>query len=264
MQRVGAVLIILGAVFALLAGFTVFVLFPRQPPAPPEPTTSVIVAFQGIEARTELSADQLGKVDWPARVPTPIGAFQNTDEVMGKLALVPIHPGQPIIDQMLIDKPQLKENHSNASLILDQGTRAVSLPVSADANVAEAVQVGDRVDVIATFTIQPITNTQSAQPVGPPIIVTQRILQDVLILQVGTWPRPASQGQAAPATQPTGIVTLQVTEQDALVVKYVQGQAGYFALALRPANDHALANPTPVTIDYLIDHFGLVRPTPTR
>ncbi len=264
MQRVGIVLIVLGAVFALLAGFTLFVLFPRQPQALPEPTTSVIVAFQGIDARTELSADRLGKMDWPARVPTPIGAFQNTDQVAGKLALVPINPGQPIIDKMLIDKPEFKEMHSNASLILDKGTLAIALPVSPDANVAESVQVGDRVDIIATFTIQPITNTQSVQPVGPPIIVTQRILQDVLVLQVGTWPRPVSQGQTGPATQATGIVTLQVTEQEALVVKYVQGQAGYFSLALRPANDHALANPTPVTIDYLIDHFGLVRPTPIR
>jgi hypothetical protein len=89
-------------------------------------------------------------------------------------------------------------------------------------------------------------------------------LQDVLIIQVGTWTRPVPQGQQPAQAQATGMLTLQVTEQDALVVKYVQGQAGYFALALRPANDHVLANPTPVTIDYLIDHFGLVRPTPTR
>lgn len=258
MRRVGVALIVLGFFFASFAGLALFVFFPRQNQPPEVPTTSLVVAFQNIQQRTEVSKDQLGHVDWPQQIPTPIGGFANPDDVVGKLALVPIYPGEPVIDKMVVDKSALKETHSNAALILDQGTLAFALPVSLDTNVAEAVQAGDRVDLIATFTIQPITSTET---IGGPVILTQRLLQDVLVLQVGPWPRGAA---AAQQGQVTAVVTLQVKEQDVLVVQYAQVNATALALALRAANDHNQVNPTPVTIDYLKEHFGFATPVPGR
>ncbi len=267
MRRIGVVLMILGLILALFAAGLVYFLLPR--PAQPvlEPTTSLVVAFQDIPERTEIGSDQLGKVDWPQHVPTPIGAFGNTEAVTGKLALTHIYAGQPIIDKVLVDKDKIKETKSNAALVLEPQTLAIALPVSMDTSVAEAVEAGDRVDVIATFTLQPISGTQRVENVGPPVVITQRILQDVLILQVGPWPHQATATQAqSSSSQPTNttIVTFQVPMQDALVVKYVQGQAGYFTLALRAANDHTIFNPTPVTIDYLKEHYGIAYPTPGR
>lgn len=258
MRRIGAVLIILGVLFASFAGLALFVFFPRQAQPPAEPTTGLVVAFQSIQERTEVTGEQLGQVDWPQRLPTPIGAFAKPEDVAGKLAIVPIYPGQPVIDKMLTDKASLKETHGNASLVLEPGNVAIALPVTINSNVAEAIQAGDRVDLVTTFTLQPITGTQVA---GLPVIVTQRLLQDVLVLQVGPWPRAGTGAQPSPTT---AVVTLQVKEQDALVVKYAQVNANDFALVLRPANDHKLVDPTPVTIDYLKERFGFSTPVPGR
>lgn len=258
MRRVGLALIILGVLFAMFAGLALFVFFPRQTQPAEAPTINLVVAFQNIQQRTEVTKEQLGQVDWPQSIPTPIGGFSNQEDVVGKLAIVPIYPGEPIIDKMLIDKTQVKQSQSNAALLLEQGTIAFALPVTVNTNVAEALQAGDRVDLIATFTLQPITGTET---VGLPVVLTQRLLQDVLVLQVGPWPR---EGAPAQQSQVTAVVTLQVKEQDALVVQYAQINATELALGLRPANDHILVNPTPVTIDYLKEHFGFATPVPGR
>ncbi len=265
MRRVGAILIIVGAVLAMLAGLILFAFFPRQAQPVLEPTTSVIIAFQNIPERTEITADELGKMDWPQHIPTPIGAYSDSEAVTGKLSLVPIYAGQPIIDKAIVDKSQSKETKSNASLVLDPAMVAIALPVTVDSSVANAVQAGDRVDLLATFNLQPITGTQKVESAGPPVIVTQRLLQDVLIIQVGSWPATSNTQAVSGQTQSNvAMVTFQVSEQDALVVKYMQGQAQYFSLALRAANDHTLFNPTPVSVDYLKEHFGIVPATPGR
>jgi Flp pilus assembly protein CpaB len=272
MRRVGGVLIILGVTFAIIAGIILFALYPQQSAPAPEPTVDVVVAFQNIPQYTEIGPGQVGTVSWPQRIPTPIGAFAQPGDTVGKLTQAPIYPGQPVVQQLLVDKSQLKETHSNASLILDSGTLAIALPVSTNTNVAEAVEPGDRVDLVATFRI---TGTQTSQS-SSEIVVTQRLLQDVLVLEVGTWPRPGPP-QQAPAVSPVGagtapqintttttttsnpapvVVTLELSMQDVLVLKNMEANASDFTLALRPANDHALANPTPVTLDYLQQRFN--------
>ncbi len=264
MRRVGIILIILGAVFAVLAGVMLFFLYPRQPQPVLESSLPVVVAFQNIGERTEIKPEQLGKMDWPQHIPTPIGAYADSESVAGKLALVPIYAGQPIIDKSLMDKEPFKETKSNASLILPQKMVAIALPVSVDSSVANAIQAGDRVDILAIFPISPVTPTEglatpTPMPIKPPI--AQRILQDVLILQVGPWPRGGGAanagGTANNADQAAAIVTFQVSEQDALVIKYIQTQASYFTFALRANQDHTLFNPTPVSIDYMYEHFDI-------
>ncbi len=275
MRRAGAVFIILGVIFALLAGVALFVLFPRQTQPVPEPTVDLVVAFQNIPQRTEIGPDQVGKASWPQHIPTPVGGYANPEDVIGKLAQVPISPGQPVVQQMLLDKGELKETHSNATYIIEPGTLAVALPVNTNSNVAEAIQAGDRVDLVATFTITGTQSTQGAEAKG--IVVTQRLLQDVLVLQVGTWPRPGPPQQAQ-STSPLGggtttqvsastqsnpapvVVTLELKMQDVLVLKSMEANATDFTLALRSVNDHALANPTPATLDYLQQRFNFRLP----
>jgi Flp pilus assembly protein CpaB len=213
------------------------------------------VAFQAIQERSEVAPDQIGAVDWPEKVPTPTGGFDKPEAALGKFATVPIYPGEPIIDKMLIDKAALKETHSNASLLLEKGTVAVAMPVTINSNVAEAIQAGDRVDIIATFTSQPApTGSQTSLPV----IATQHTLQDVLILQVGPWPGPSSKAQSSSAVT---VVTMQLKEQDALVLKYAEQNANHITLVLRPANDHDLVTTEPVTLDYINQRFGYKFPS---
>ncbi len=247
MSRAGRLLFVFGILIALISGFFVFILLISSQPKPVEvPTTKLVIAFQNIGSRSEIGPEHVGVADWPLAVPTPSGGFGRTADVIGKLATAPIYPGQPVTEKMVIDKSLVKETHSNAALILEKGTVAMAMPVTSRSNVAEAIQAGDRVDMIATYRS---TSTTS----GAGSAATQRMLADVLILQVGPWPKSGEQDQA---TGSGALVTFQLKEQDALVLHYALESAGNITLVLRPANDHDLIQLEPVTFDYINQRFG--------
>ncbi|HEY6041209.1 MAG TPA: RcpC/CpaB family pilus assembly protein, partial [Anaerolineae bacterium] len=167
-----------------------------------------------------------------------------------KLAIGAIYPGQPIIARDLLDKNKAKETHSNAALILDKGTVAIAVPVSIRSNVAQAVQPGDRVDILVTFPV----------PRGAaPTITTQRLLEDVLILQVGPWPAPTDTQQAQQTAANSTVLTFQLKEQLAMDLEYVLNNASSYMLVLRPATDHEILPLEPVTLDYLIQKYKFVK-----
>jgi Flp pilus assembly protein CpaB len=252
MRRGGRVLVILGMVLALVAGGGVYVVLANaEPQAVPVKTTKIVMSVQNIVERSEVAPEQVAPVDWPMTIPTPVGAFDKPADAVGKFAKVPIYSGQPLVSDMLIDKSELKDTHSNASLLLEKGNVAIALPVTINSNVANAIQAGDRVDILATFTAQPsATGNQAA---GPPLIASHHLMQNVLILQIGPWPSPDTKDQSG---SQVAVVTLQLNEQDALVLKYALENSNGLTLVLRPANEIELANPEPVTLDYINKRFG--------
>jgi Flp pilus assembly protein CpaB len=246
MSRAGKVLFLLGLLIAVVSGGAIYLLLTLSQPAPPEVSTvPLVIAFQNIAARSEIVPGHVGMAKWPSALPTPIGAYEHPNDVVGKLAAAPIAPGQAVLSQMLIDKGVVKETHSNAALILEKGTIAVAMPVTIKSNVAEAIQAGDRVDVIATFGAQ-----EGAA-------ATQRLLADVLIMQVGPWPNPNAKAQSAGGT---AVVTLQLKEQESLVLIYAMDHASTLSLVLRPAGDHDLVTLEPVTFDYINQRYGFKLP----
>jgi Flp pilus assembly protein CpaB len=254
MRRGGKILVILGIVLALIAGAGVYVvLATAEPGTAPVQTTKLVIAVQPIDQRTEIQPEQLAQADWPVTIPTPIGAYAQPTEVAGKFAMVPINPGQPLIDKMVKSKAELKDTGGNASLLIDKGMVAIALPVSMNTNVAQAIEVGDHVDILATFTAQPVAGSQNA---GPPQTATQRLLPDVLIIQVGPWPSTCGKGECN-----SSVVTFQLKEQDALVLKYALEKSEGLTLVLRPSNDHQLDTLEPVTMEYINKRFGFKFPT---
>lgn len=252
MRRGGRIFVILGLVLALISGAGVFVVLASAEPQPVEvPTTKLVIAFQQIPSRSEVAPDQVGQVDWPERIPTPIGAYQDPGEVIGKLTKAPIYPGQPIVQEMLIEKDEVQVQHSNAALILEKGQVAIAFGVTLNSDVAEAIQAGDRVDLIVTY------SAQVQDPAGQQAsyVVTQTTLQNVLVLQVGPWPREIGE-QSSTGGGPVSIITVQVPEQDALVIKHVENTASVYSLALRAANDDQLFTTEPVTLEYINKRFN--------
>ena len=249
MNRVGVVIFALGIFIALVSGLGVFImLLLSQPRVPETATTKLVVAFQNIPARSEIIPEQVGLANWPRAVPTPIGGLERTDDAIGKLAIAPIPPGQPITDKLLVDKELAKETKSTAALILEKGTVAIAMPVTTRSNVAEAIQAGDRVDIIVTFKSQ--STTSSA-------VATQRLLSDVLILQVGPWPAAGSRSQSGSGSS---VVTLQLKEQDAAVLVYTMDFASTVTLVLRPADDREIVPLEPVTFDYINQRYNFKLP----
>jgi Flp pilus assembly protein CpaB len=247
MNRAGRLLFIFGVVIALGSGFFVFLLLALSNQSKPADvaTLKLVIAVQNISPRTEIQANQLQRTDWPAALPTPIGGYEQISDVTGKLATSPLAPGQPVTDRVVVDKKDLKETHSSAALILEKGNVAVAMPVTIKSSVAQAIQAGDRVDVIATL----------KSPSGGTGTATQRVLADMLILQVGPWPGADSKGQSQ-SSGGAAVITLQLKEQDVLALESTQQFASEVTLVLRSAEDHDIQQLEPVTFDYINQRFN--------
>jgi Flp pilus assembly protein CpaB len=146
---------------------------------------------------------------------------------------------------MLVDKSaSAGDSRGTAAYVLEKGSVAMAMPITVKSSVADAIQVGDRVDLIVTMHSPSSTS-----------ISTQRLLADVLILQVGSWQKAQNQSGTA-----SSIVTFQLKEQDALALEYTILHADALTMVLRPANDHELAPLEPVTFDYINQRFGFRLP----
>ncbi len=253
MKKGGRIFVLLGLVLAVIAGGGVyFALLTATPPTTAPKTVDVLMAVQGITAKSEIAPEQVQSMPWPEGVPTPAGAFAQPTEVAGTIAVVPVLPYQAITKDMVVTKDENDKSHGYASLLVEKGSVAMAFPVSLSSNVADAIQAGDRVDILATFTVQPVTAT--GQPQGITQTKTQRLLADVLILNIGSWPPPGNKG-AAPAGD-SKIVTFQVTEQDAMVLQHSIQKADVLNLVLRSSNDHEMWTLEPVNIEYIDKRFG--------
>lgn len=271
MRRGGRILILLGIVLGILtAAGTFFTLTSNQQGTSQQVSTrSIVIAQQNIGERTEIPPEAVGKADWPEAF-VPAGAFTSLDQVSGKLAIQPIYQGQIILPQMLIDKTKVKETRSNASFVVPEGKVAVAFPLDTLSGVAGAIQNGDTVDILLTLTpasgTKPITATTAAQsPGGEGQPVSQLMLQDVLILNIGNWPTAAPTTQETRNAPPSNIVTFALDRQDALALKSAREQ-GQVELVLRRAGDHGKLTTEPVNLQYLNKrfNFNLILPTGSR
>ncbi len=255
MRRGGRILILLGIVLAIMtAGGTFAVVSTSQPQAQAVAVKSVVVALQNIPGRAEITADAIGKADWPDAL-VPIGAFDASADVIGKLSISPIFQGQIILAPMIIDKSKVKETRSNASFLIPDNKVAVALPITALSGVAGALQAGDTVDILLTL-VPPKEISGTAPRTGAAALeggaITQTMLQDVLILQVGNWPTGAPADKQAAAS---AIITVVLDRQDALALKAAR-ELGALELALRKAGDQKIGTTEPVTLPYLDKRFN--------
>lgn len=128
--------------------------------------------------------------------------------------------------------------------------------------------------------------------VGPterqrPRLATQRTIQDALVVHVGQFPpdgkfigRPSTptpapveneeeqvdaQGEPLPTATPTlpDIITLAVTPQDAVVLAWIIESRLPVTLALRSAGDASRSSTSTVTLDYMVETYG-INPPPKR
>ena len=268
MKRGGRVFVLFGLVLGLITAGGTFVFLSTQTTAPQIPTRSVIIAMQPIPERSEIPAQAIGRQEWPEYA-LPPGAivFDKIEDVAGKLSLVPIYQGQIIMSPMIIDKREAKEKRSDASFLIPEGKVAVAFPIAELSGVAGALQAGDVVDILLTLNPTQLPSTRTGTPVtssagteGLP--VTQLMLQNVMILQVGAWRTATSQEKGGPSA----FVTFVLDRQDALTLKSAREQ-GTIELVLRPAlkdGDKAFTT-EPVNLQYLNKRFNFnLVPLPTR
>ncbi len=112
-----------------------------------------------------------------------------------------------------------------------------------------------------------------------PRLVTQLIIEDARVLHVGDFlerkpqptPEPQQEGQQMQAEQQQpqtpeapaapDVVTLIVTPQDAVTIKYLLDRHMILTLVLRGADDEGPLETEAVTLTYLLDEYRLVIPS---
>lgn len=132
-----------------------------------------------------------------------------------------------------------------------------------------------RLQVLANGWVVNLTPKEAQRP----RLVTQLTVQDAIVLRVGDWPseeEPApseeetpppeaqpAEGAAQPTPSPRQTVeplTLIVTPQDAMVLKYAQEVGASIDLVLRSAADRGQITTESVTLQYIFDRFEIQLP----
>lgn len=151
----------------------------------------VVVAAHDIKARTVITASDLTLGNFS---PAPPEAFTATKDVLGKGARVDITGGQPITANLIAPSGDLLSTSDVAYLPIPKGWIAVTVPTGEQVGVGGYVQVGDRINVLAT-----INTGVFGQSPARNVVLT--VFRDVDVLRVG----PAN------GTATAGVVTSSLT-----------------------------------------------------
>jgi pilus assembly protein CpaB len=182
------------------------------------PTRNVVVARADLSLGSELRADDLQAVEWPAEA-VPEGAFSQTSELVGRGLVASIVRNEPILPSKLSSK----EAGAGLPPIIPPGKRAVSVKVNEVISVAGYVLPGTFVDVVAT-----------QSPSGRPEEMTSKIvLSQVQVLTAGTR---MEQNQKDGKPLQVTVVTLLVTPDEAERLALASSE-GQIHLALRNPMD---------------------------
>jgi pilus assembly protein CpaB len=162
--------------------------------------TKVVVARNGIAARTRIQSSDL---ELKAVSPIPPESFTDIAVVTGKGARVDIPAGSPVTANLITQTVDQLNSSELTYLPIPSGYVAVTVPTSEQVGVAGYVQVGDRITVLATMN----TNAFGAGA-GAPVVRT--VFKDLNVIRVG----PATTGQAG-AGELTSSLTVVMTGCDA-------------------------------------------------
>lgn len=197
------------------------------------PTRPVVVATTNLALGSELRADDLSTIAWPASA-VPEGAFAQPSEIIGRGLIMSVVRHEPILPLKLASK----EAGSGLPPIIPEGKRAVSVKVNEVIGVAGYVLPGTFVDVLAT-----------ANPTERPEDVTTKVvLTTVQVLTAGTrLEQDTKDGKPIQVT----VVTLLVTPEEAerLTLATTEGK---IQLALRNPLDSSAPNTPGVKPDALL------------
>lgn len=192
------------AAFVAAAGVASFpYLFPSQT------GTSVVVARNGIPARTKIaSGDLMLKVINP----TPPDSFTNINDVAGKGARVDIPAGAAVTSNLVASSSDLLSSTDITYLPIPSGYLALTIPTSEQLGVGGYVQAGDRIQMLASIN----TSTFGS---NPGVVAVRTVFKDVYVIRVG----PVNSEAVGPAI--TSSLTVVVTACDAEYLDWLLSNA---------------------------------------
>jgi pilus assembly protein CpaB len=237
MEKTNKKIIVIAVVLSLITAILIYMYISRSNTVvePQIENVTVYVAARTIPARTEITASDIKQTSM-AKELLNSNAVTDPEEITGKYTLQSIIEGELIRSERLAD-----EDSMYVSYMVPEGTRAVSINVTEQTNVANLVRPGDFVDMVVSF-----DKEEDAEGAIYPRI-TKMLIQNVQVLALGQDVILSSDKLKEPPTT----VTLAVKASD--VEKFVfASEFGIIRLALRPVGD-----------DSKINSQGIMRPDMT-
>lgn len=190
--------------------------------APGRPQTTVVAAARELPAGTTVARDDVRAVPWTGGQ-APVGSFNKPEQVLGKVIVQPVAPGEPIMQSRVASK-------DGGGAGVPEGMRAVSIHVSDSSGVVALLKPGFKVDV----------QTFASRSQRAPKDEMRTLLRGVPVLSVSTQPEQSSQGYfSAP------VVTLLAQAPDAEQLALADS-FGRLRLSLRNPLEPAGVPATPV------------------
>jgi Flp pilus assembly protein CpaB len=274
---------VLLAVLAFVA--IVILLNQRAPVETPEAVQeTVLVATQAIEIGDPVTPDIVEElaVDPEAVQGTPL---RSTSQVAGQPALFAIPAGAQVTGELIGSGDQLAVN---IAAQLEPGEKAITFQVDRVTGVDFLVKPGDTIDIVMSqqITVLQETADSAANEVedAPPRFeaitgledqpTVKAVLQNKRVLYVSSTRATAPElqdtngdgvidendVQPEQAVVDSVIVVFAGTDQDAEVIKFAQrdlSELGSLTAVIRHADDDEIEETLGITIDQLVEEFGL-------
>lgn len=225
MEKANKKIIAIALVLSIITSVLIYVYISGggKTPAPEINYKVVYAAAKTIPARSIITGEDVKQVKIPKEL-TNSNTITDLKEIIGKRTKESIIEGEQIIRERLAD-----DSNVSLSYNIPEGTRAVSMNVNEQIDVAGLLRPGDFVDVVASFEKEEV-DEGSAKKVYPR--ATNTILQNVQVLAMGqNMTLSAEKLKDLPAT-----VTLAIKKED--VEKFVfASEYGTLRLALKPLDD---------------------------
>lgn len=251
-----------GVVLALLAGLVAYSTLMRvsQTPTGPEaagPTVTVVVAGRNVPVRSVLTLEDLVEAEFPAAI-IPEGAVRATDGAVGRLSMQQLFPGQPILEQTLVDPNAVSPDGRQALYLLEDEV-LMAIPAQDLLSRIGMLKPGDHVDLYFSLPFPEDRGIGAQDVEQKDQQTTFALLENVTIAGlIGGIAAPedgATDGAATVA--PPEAVLLTIAPQDALALKYVVDAGGTMDLVLRAPGVERPFVADPVDIDYLINRYRI-------
>ncbi|HTR85380.1 MAG TPA: Flp pilus assembly protein CpaB [Reyranella sp.] len=193
--------------------------------APPAPTIQVLVARAAVHTGQIVKPDDLRWQSWPQGSLAPtyiVEGKRPLSDFVGAVARGPIAPGEPVTEGKLV----LAGTRGFMAAVLQPGTRAVSVPITATSAVSGFIYAGDRVDVLLTHQLNTAQGQHNA---------TETILRNALVIAMdqkldfspGDKPDVGKTATLQLTPKQSEIVTLAVKMGDlSLVLRSLQDEDG--------------------------------------
>jgi len=233
---------------------------------------TVLVATQDVAIGDPVTPDMVEprQVEADAVIGTPL---RDASQVQGQPALFAIPAGTQVTQAAL----GLGLGVQNIAGQLSDGERAIALVMDRVQAVDFLLQPGDTVDIVTSVHLRPPAESGEVRSVKV-LLQNKRVLYvsdsriEAAAAAAEATPGPDGQAPPAPAPVTTVVIIIAGTDQDAEIIRFAQRSAGdageggasSLSLTLRPGGDETVQTTTGITIEQLIEDYGLLIPDLTE